>query len=90
MAQARSHAPRSLVLEGALDAAKVEKLPGVTSVHAEPAEDGHIQVTAALAPGSHAQDALRAAFRHGFDITRFELREPSLHDAFIELTGEAA
>ena len=90
VAQARSHAPRSLVLEGALDAAKVEKLPGVTSVHAEPAEDGHIQVTAALAPGSHAQDALRAAFRHGFDITRFELREPSLHDAFIELTGEAA
>ena len=90
VAQARSHAPRSLVLEGALDAAKVEKLPGVTSVHAEPAEDGHIQVTAALAPGSHAQDALRAAFRHGFDITRFELREPSLHDAFIMLTGEAA
>lgn len=88
--QACSHAPRSLVLEGALDAEKVGKLPGVASSHAEPAEDGHLCITAALAPGSHGQEALRAAFGQGLDITRFELREPSLHDAFIMLTGEAA
>lgn len=88
--QARHHAPRSLVLEGALDAAKVQALPGVASAHTEDGEDGHQRITAALASGSNGQDALRAAFGQGLDITRFELREPSLHDAFITLTGEAA
>ena len=90
VAQARSHAPRSLVLEGAFGPEMVRTLPGVASAHAEDGEDGHQLITAALAPGSNGQAALKAAFGQGLDITRFELREPSLHDAFIMLTGEAA
>jgi ABC-2 type transport system ATP-binding protein len=31
---------------------------------------------------------LRAAFSQGLDLRRFELKEPSLHDAFIALTGD--
>ena len=42
------------------------------------------------AGGAEAQDALRAAFARGLDLRRFELKEPSLHDAFIVLTGGAA
>lgn len=87
--QARAVAPRSLVLEGALDEAAVKALPGVASSHAEPVDD-HTRITAALASGSNGQEALKAAFGQGLDITRFELREPSLHEAFIVLTGEAA
>jgi ABC-2 type transport system ATP-binding protein len=86
---ARSHAPRTLVLEGALAAARVAALPGVGAVSTVEI-DGTTRVTAALAGGSHGQEALKAAFAEGLDITRFELREPSLHDAFIVLTGEAA
>ncbi|MGE5500658.1 MAG: ABC transporter ATP-binding protein [Ignavibacteriales bacterium] len=89
VAQARAVAPRSLVLEGALTEAAVDALPGVASAQAE-AVNGHTRVTAALAPGQHGQDALKAAFAQGLDITRFEMREPSLHEAFIVLTGEAA
>ena len=33
--------------------------------------------------------ALKAAFERGLDVTRFEAPEPSLHDAFIVLTGDA-
>ena len=42
-----------------------------------------------LAPGASGQEALRAAFARDLDLTRFELREPSLYDAFIVLTGGA-
>jgi len=87
--EACAHAPRALVLEGALDAASVAALPGVASAHGE-VIDGGVRVRAALAPRANGQEALKAAFARGLDITRFELREPSLHDAFIVLTGEAA
>jgi ABC-2 type transport system ATP-binding protein len=48
------------------------------------------RIIAALAPGAHAQDALKAAFARDLDLRRFEVREPSLHDAFIVLTGGRA
>ncbi|HYG26103.1 MAG TPA: ABC transporter ATP-binding protein [Caulobacteraceae bacterium] len=85
VAQARANAPRSLLLQGDLDLAAVGALPGVAALHSD---EGSI--IAALAPGASGQDALKAAFGRGLDIRRFELREPSLHDAFIVLTGEAA
>jgi len=47
-------------------------------------------MVAALAPAAEAQAALRAAFAGGLDLRRFEVREPSLHDAFIVLTGGLA
>ena len=43
--------------------------------------------TAQAQPGAPAQAALRSAFTKGLDISRFEMREPNLHDAFIVLTG---
>ncbi|MEJ0066754.1 MAG: hypothetical protein WDM85_16175 [Caulobacteraceae bacterium] len=33
------------------------------------------------------QAALKAAFARDLDISRLELKEPHLHDAFITLTG---
>ena len=36
----------------------------------------------------HLEEALRTAFISGLDVRRFELREPTLHDAFIDLTGD--
>ena len=42
---------------------------------------------AALTKTADAQAALKAAFARGLDVRRFEMKEPSLHDAFIVLTG---
>jgi len=75
------------VLEGGLDEAAVAALPGVTSVHSETLDDGGLRFTAGLGKGAAGQDALREAFARNLDIVRFEMREPSLHDAFIALTG---
>jgi ABC-2 type transport system ATP-binding protein len=54
----------------------------------EPQEPGAPQrVSAVLSPGASVQDALRAVFAQGLDVNRFEMKEPTLHDAFIVLTG---
>ena len=87
VASARAAAPRRLVLEGLLDRAAVEALPGVAEVESEtPSDDGARRFTAALARGAEAQGALKAAFAGDLDLRRFEVREPTLHDAFIVLT----
>jgi ABC-2 type transport system ATP-binding protein len=89
--EARAAAPRTLVLEGALTPADAAALPGVSGVEqAEAAEAGGLRITATLAPGAEAQAALKAAFQRQLDLRRFDLREPSLHDAFIVLTGGEA
>ncbi len=90
--RARAAAPRRLVLEGALDSAAIAALPGVVVVETDEALDEagappSRRIVAALAPGAPAQDALKAAFARDLDLRRFEVREPSLHDAFIVLTG---
>jgi ABC-2 type transport system ATP-binding protein len=82
--EARAVAPRRLVFEGAVSDAAIRALPGV----AEVSTDGDLR-TASLTPGAAAYDSLRAAFAQGLELTRFEVREPSLHDAFIVLTGGA-
>lgn len=87
VAEARSHAPRAVVLEGGVDRAAVAALPGVEQVVVETAETGASRYTAALSRGAAGQDALKVAFAAGLDISRFEMREPTLHDAFITLTG---
>jgi ABC-2 type transport system ATP-binding protein len=89
VAEAKARAPRALVLEGSLDAAAAATLPGVTSVSSAPLEGGAHRQTCALGQEASGQEALKAAFAQGLDIQRFELREPSLHDAFIVLTGTA-
>jgi len=83
--EARSAAPRRLVLEGAATDDQLRALPGVAQVSTDEAGVR----TASLTPGAAAYDTLRAAFAQGLDLTRFEMREPSLHDAFIVLTGGA-
>lgn len=83
--EARSAAPRRLILEGGVTDEQIRALPGVAEVSTD--ETG--VRTASLKPGATAYDTLRAAFAQGLDLTRFEMREPSLHDAFIVLTGGA-
>jgi ABC-2 type transport system ATP-binding protein len=89
--EARAAAPRVLTLEGDIDAGTVSRLPGIASVQsAPPAERGGApRLSAVVAPGAPVQDVLRAVFAQGFDVSRFEMKEPSLHDAFIVLTGES-
>ena len=92
LAQARSHAPRMLVLEGNISLQAVQALPGIERVEVADlaGQEGthQVQLSATLKPGANGQDALRAAFGQGLDLRRFELKEPTLHDAFIALTGD--
>ncbi len=86
VAQARSAAPRTLVLEGVFDARSLACLPGLGALTHEALEAGQSRVSAALAASAPAHEVLKAAFARGLEISRFELREPNLHDAFIVLT----
>ena len=89
--QARARASRHLLVEGALTVEAVAALPGVTAIESsEPADTGGLRVTAVLATDAQTQETLRAAFERGLDLRRFELKEPTLHDAFIVLTGADA
>ncbi|ESQ81593.1 ABC transporter ATP-binding protein [Asticcacaulis benevestitus] len=89
--EARAAAPRHLDLEGALGAADLMALPGVASVSDMGAtEDGAHLWQCRLHAGQSAHEALKAAFLRGLDVRRFEAKEPSLHEAFIVLTGGEA
>lgn len=89
--QARAAAPRSLELEGHVSEADIRALPGIRHVEASgPGEEGAHLWHCELEPGASPHAALKAAFLKGLDITRFEAREPSLHDAFIVLTNSPA
>lgn len=87
VADARAAAPQRLVLEGAISSEAVAALPGVVRVASDVSGEGQRHV-ADLAPGASANAALKAAFMQGLAIHRFEAREPTLHDAFIVLTGD--
>ena len=86
--QARATSPRFLELEGALDAAAAAALPGVSGVEVLHDHDGARTLRAGLVQGAGGQEALKSAFLTGLDVRRFELRQPTLHDAFIGLTGD--
>ena len=87
--EARAAAPRTLVLEGAIPESASKDLPGLEDVAWESAGAGG-RLTARLAAGAQVQIPLQAAFSRGWEISRFELKEPSLHDAFIRLAGGGA
>ena len=89
VAEARASAPRLLVLEGGLTEAAAAALPGISATVCEQLDRG-VRITAQLAAGAPALEPLQAAFAQGMDVTRFELKEPNLHDAFITLTGRSA
>ena len=86
--QARATSPRFLELEGALDAAAVAALPGVSGVEVLVDHDGARTLRAGLVQGAGGQEALKSAFLTGLDVRRFQIKEPTLHDAFIALTGD--
>ena len=86
--EAKATSRRFLELEGAIDPAEAARLPGVSGVEVVSEQDGVRVLKAALGPGGRGQEALKAAFLGGLDVRRFDLREPSLHDAFIDLTGD--
>lgn len=86
--EARATTPRFLELEGAIAPEAAAALPGVEAVEVL-SHDGEVRVLrAALGRGQGGQAALKAAFVGGLDVRRFELKEPTLHDAFIGLTGD--
>ena len=87
--QARGRARRYLELEGDIALETARALPGVATVEVLANDGDSRTLRAAMAPGANGQDALRAAFVQGLDVRRFQMREPSLHDAFIELTGDS-
>lgn len=90
VATARCAAPRALVLEGDLSAEQVMALPGLGAVTSEALPDGGWRHVAVLTETAGGHDALKAAFARDLSLRRFELKEPSLHDAFIVLTGGQA
>ncbi len=87
VSDARAAVPQRLVLEGALTAEDVRTLPGALKVVSEAIPDGQRHVVD-LATGASANAALKEAFIRGHSISRFEAREPTLHDAFIVLTQD--
>ncbi|WP_029416519.1 ABC transporter ATP-binding protein [Brevundimonas bacteroides] len=88
VSEARATSRRFLDLEGAIAVDQAAALPGVTGVEVVSEQDGVRTLKAALAQGAAGQEALKAAFLNGLDVRRFELKEPTLHDAFIDLTGD--
>ena len=91
VAEARRAAPRRLVLEGKIRETDAAALPGVMAIETSAfLDDGARRLVATLAPSAEAQGVLRTAFARDLDLRRFDLREPTLHDAFIVLTGGEA
>jgi ABC-2 type transport system ATP-binding protein len=88
--EACAAAPRRLVVEGAITGAALAGAPGVVHIAQELTGDGRTRLIAELAPGAPVQAALKATFDRDLDISRLELKEPHLHDAFIVLTEAAA
>ena len=68
--------------------ARVEYVPGVADVETVEEADGARALRAILTRGASGQEALKAAFLGGLDVRSFSLKEPTLHDAFIALTGD--
>jgi ABC-2 type transport system ATP-binding protein len=89
VAEACSVAPRRLVIEGELAAVALDGAPGLAGVTAEMLDGGRMRLTATLAPGAPVQAALKAVFDRDLAVSRLELEEPHLHDAFIVLTDGA-
>jgi len=86
--ETKAAAPRFLELDGAVTADQARALPGAARVETvEEAGDAR-RLRIALAPGAGGQDTLKTAFLTGLDVRGFALKEPSLHDAFITLTGD--
>ncbi len=88
---ARAAVPLRMVLEGGVSLAEVHALPGVSGVEeAVDSHSGRRSLIATLAGRAEPQAALKAAFQQELDVSQFRVEAPTLHDAFIVLTGGAA
>jgi ABC-2 type transport system ATP-binding protein len=90
VAEACASAPRRLVLEGPFAADALGCASALGKITSERLDADRHRLTCALAPATPVQAALRAVFERGLPITRMELEEPHLHDAFITLTAKGA
>jgi ABC-2 type transport system ATP-binding protein len=90
VAEACGVAPRRLIVEGEFAPGALAGAPGLCDVAAEFLDGGRVRLSGAIAAGAPVQAALKAVFDRDLPITRLELQEPHLHDAFITLTERAA
>lgn len=85
--QARATSPRYLEIEGSLDPKAIAALPGIAGFDSLDYQGELVNIRARLTADADVQQTLRTAFMSNLDLRRFQIREPSLHDAFIALTG---
>jgi ABC-2 type transport system ATP-binding protein len=90
VAAACSTAARRLVVEGDFAPNALAGAPGLAPPTAEFLDSGRVRLTSQLAPGAPVEAALKAVFERNLSISRLELEEPHLHDAFIALTEQGA
>jgi ABC-2 type transport system ATP-binding protein len=90
VAAACSTAARRLVVEGEFAPDALDGAPGLLPPAAEFLDGGRVRLTGQLAPGAPVEAALKAVFERNLAISRLELEEPHLHDAFIALTKQGA
>jgi ABC-2 type transport system ATP-binding protein len=83
-------AARRLVVEGDFAPDALAGAPGLAAPAAEFLDGGRVRLTSQLAPGAPVEAALKAVFERNLAISRLELEEPHLHDAFIALTEQVA
>ena len=86
VAEACAVLPDQLLISGAITPEALGALAGAVRVVAA----GEATWLVELAPGTAPHAVLREAFAKGLAVTRFETRAPSLHEAFIRLTGETS
>jgi ABC-2 type transport system ATP-binding protein len=90
VAAACSVAARRLVVEGEFGPDALAGAPGLSAPTAAFLDGGRVRLTGQLAPGAPVEAALKAVFDRKLSISRLELEEPHLHDAFIALTEQGA
>jgi ABC-type uncharacterized transport system ATPase subunit len=83
-------AARRLVVEGDFAPDALAGAPGLSPPTAEFLDGGRVRLTGQLTPGAPVEAALKAVFERNLAISRLELQEPHLHDAFIVLTEHQA
>jgi ABC-2 type transport system ATP-binding protein len=83
-------APRRLVVEGVFAPDALAGAPGLGPITSEFLDGGRLRLISALDQDASAPVALKAVFDRNLDISRLELEEPHLHDAFIVLTERGA
>jgi len=90
VAAACATAARRLVVEGEFAPDALAGAPGLTPPTAQFLDGGRVRLTSQLNPGAPVEAALKAVFERNLAISRLELEEPHLHDAFIALTEQGA